>query len=33
MFPILGQAETCLQHARVPGVNFSDALLKVHGDS
>lgn len=31
MFPILQQAETCLQNARVPGVNFSNALLKIHG--
>lgn len=32
MFPILQQTETCLQHARVPGVNFSDTLLKIYRD-
>lgn len=32
MFPILQQAKAHSQQVRVPGPNFSDALLKIHRD-
>lgn len=32
MFPILHQAKARSQQVRVPGLNFSDALLKIHRD-